>query len=92
MAERVGEHEKRLKEQRRTLHGKNANIEKVLAGGVKNREKQRQERREVGHHASTLLEKKARRMAEKADPHWEMADKPERTKGHRVFEEYNKNK
>ena len=33
----------------------------------------------------------AQSLSEKADPHWEMADRPHLTRGHKVYEDYMKN-
>lgn len=34
--------------------------------------------------------KEATKKSQKADPHWEMADRPELTKGSKIFSKYNK--
>jgi hypothetical protein len=41
----------------------------------------------LGFSKSTPQDKKAEKHAQKVDPHWEMADRPTWTKGHKALDE-----
>lgn len=59
-------------------------LEKYFAQSKKNQTKQANKRNRF--RVNTKKEAMAEKMAYKADPHWDNADRPSLTKGHKIYE------
>lgn len=60
-------------------------LEKYFQASKKAQAKQAEAHRKP--RVQTQKEKMALKMAHRADPHWDMADRPSKTKGYKIYEQ-----